>query len=71
MGPWLIFAALLNGAAVALYEVRYRQPHTKSASNATEFDVMRFLPRQGSPLGRDFGTFVATARVTMLGLVPR
>ena len=25
---------------------------------------------QGSPLGRDFGEFVARARVTMLGLVP-
>ncbi|KAK9811852.1 hypothetical protein WJX72_011194 [[Myrmecia] bisecta] len=44
MGPWLLYAALLNGAAIALY--------------------------QGSPLGRDFGQFVAAARVTMLGLVP-
>mmetsp|Transcript_17524 Transcript_17524/g.48917 ORF Transcript_17524/g.48917 Transcript_17524/m.48917 type:complete len:222 (-) Transcript_17524:972-1637(-) len=45
MGPWLIFAALLNGAAVGLY--------------------------QGSPLERGFGEFVASARITMLGLVPR
>mmetsp|Transcript_42051 Transcript_42051/g.109007 ORF Transcript_42051/g.109007 Transcript_42051/m.109007 type:complete len:655 (+) Transcript_42051:796-2760(+) len=44
MGPWLIYASLLNGAAIGLYE--------------------------GSPLGRDFGEFVASARVTMLGLVP-
>eukprot|EP00193_Tetraselmis_chui_P015357 CAMPEP_0177772580 /NCGR_PEP_ID=MMETSP0491_2-20121128/12322_1 /TAXON_ID=63592 /ORGANISM="Tetraselmis chuii, Strain PLY429" /LENGTH=718 /DNA_ID=CAMNT_0019290447 /DNA_START=601 /DNA_END=2758 /DNA_ORIENTATION=+ len=44
MGPWLIYASLLNGAAIGLYE--------------------------GSPLGRDFGEFIASARVSMLGLVP-
>ncbi|KAF6258505.1 hypothetical protein COO60DRAFT_1639067 [Scenedesmus sp. NREL 46B-D3] len=44
MGPWLLYAALLNGASIALY--------------------------QGSPLGRDFGEFVAAARVNVLGLVP-
>jgi acetyl-CoA synthetase len=44
MGPWLIYAALLNDATIALY--------------------------QGSPLGRDFGEFVAHAGVTMLGVVP-
>ncbi|MBM4360355.1 MAG: AMP-binding protein, partial [Deltaproteobacteria bacterium] len=44
MGPWLIYAALLNDATIALY--------------------------QGSPLGRDFGEFIAQAGVTMLGVVP-
>ncbi|WIA40404.1 hypothetical protein OEZ86_013761 [Tetradesmus obliquus] len=44
MGPWLLYASLLNGATIALY--------------------------QGSPLGRDFGEFVAAARVNILGLVP-
>lgn len=44
MGPWLLYAALLNGATIALFT--------------------------GSPLGREFGVFVASARVTMLGLVP-
>ncbi len=44
MGPWLIYASLLNDATLALYE--------------------------GSPLGRDFGAFVADARVSLLGLVP-
>ncbi len=44
MGPWLVFAALLNGATIALF--------------------------QGSPLGRDFGVFVQSAGVSMLGLVP-
>ena len=44
MGPWLLFATLLNGGTIALY--------------------------QGSPLGRDFGQFVAAAGVQVLGLVP-
>ena len=44
MGPWLVFAALLNGATIALF--------------------------QGSPLGREFGVFVQSAGVSMLGLVP-
>ena len=44
MGPWLVFAALLNGATIALF--------------------------QGSPLGRDFGVFIQSAGVSMLGLVP-
>ena len=44
MGPWLIYAGLINRACVALY--------------------------QGAPTGRDFGTFVQDAKVTMLGLVP-
>ncbi|MEZ4751093.1 MAG: AMP-binding protein [Bdellovibrionota bacterium] len=44
MGPWLIFAALINKAAIALC-----------------YDA---------PLGKEFGTFVQKAQVTMLGLVP-
>lgn len=44
MGPWLVFAALLNRASLALYD--------------------------GVPTTREFAQFVASARVTMLGLVP-
>jgi len=44
MGPWLVFAAFINRAAIALYS--------------------------GAPKDRDFGEFVARARVTMLGVVP-
>jgi acetyl-CoA synthetase len=44
MGPWLIFAALINRATIALFD--------------------------GSPLERDYGEFIAQARVTMLGVVP-
>ena len=38
------------------------------ASTADVRDVPRAW--QGSPMGRDFGEFVARARVSMLGLVP-
>ena len=44
MGPWLVFAALINQASIALYS--------------------------GAPKGREFGEFVAKAKVTMLGVVP-
>jgi acetyl-CoA synthetase len=44
MGPWLIFASLINRATIALFE--------------------------GSPLDREFGSFIADAGVTMLGVVP-
>ncbi len=44
MGPWLVFAALINHAAIALFT--------------------------GAPKGREFGEFVARAKVTMLGVVP-
>jgi acetyl-CoA synthetase len=44
MGPWLIYASLVNRATMALYG--------------------------GAPTGRDFGTFVEKARVTMLGVIP-
>ena len=44
MGPWLIYASLINRATIGLY--------------------------YGAPTGRDFGTFVQDAGVTMLGLVP-
>ncbi len=44
MGPWLIFAALINRATIGIYE--------------------------DAPLGRDFGQFIETARVNMLGVVP-
>lgn len=44
MGPWLIFAAFINRASIALYT--------------------------GAPKDRDFGEFVAKAKVTMLGVVP-
>jgi acyl-coenzyme A synthetase/AMP-(fatty) acid ligase len=44
MGPWLVFAALLNKAAIGLF--------------------------LGAPTGRPFCQFVATAHVTMLGVIP-
>lgn len=44
MGPWLIYASLINRGTMALY--------------------------YGAPLGREFGDFIAKARVNMLGLVP-
>ncbi len=44
MGPWLIYASLINGAALALHD--------------------------DAPTGREFGEFVAQARVSMLGVVP-
>ena len=44
MGPWVLYATLLNGGTLALYH--------------------------GAPLGRDFGQFVAAARVEVLGVVP-
>jgi acetyl-CoA synthetase len=44
MGPWLIYASLMNDATIGLFV--------------------------GSPLGRAFGSFVAEAGVTMLGVVP-
>lgn len=44
MGPWLIFAALINKGCIALYT--------------------------GTPANREFGKFIARAKVTMLGVVP-
>ena len=44
MGPWLVFAALLNHASIGLY--------------------------YGTPTGREFGSFVETAKTTMLGVIP-
>ena len=44
MGPWLIYASLINKATIALYD--------------------------GVPTGRDFGGFVQSAKVSMLGVVP-
>lgn len=44
MGPWLIFAALINNACIALYS--------------------------GAPHEKEFGEFVESAGVTMLGVVP-
>jgi acetyl-CoA synthetase len=44
MGPWLIYASLVNRATIALYG--------------------------GAPTGREFGTFVQDAGVTMLGVIP-
>ncbi len=44
MGPWLIFAALINHGTIAVYN--------------------------GLPKDREFGEFVARAKVTMLGVVP-
>lgn len=44
MGPWLIYASLINQAAIALYD--------------------------GAPTTREFGEFIQTAQVTMLGVVP-
>jgi acetyl-CoA synthetase len=44
MGPWLIFAAFINKASIALFS--------------------------GAPKGREFGEFVAKAKITMLGVVP-
>ena len=44
MGPWLIYASLINRATIALYD--------------------------GIPTEREFGEFVQSARVTMLGVVP-
>ena len=44
MGPWVLYATLLNGGTLALYH--------------------------GAPRGRDFGQFVAAARVEVLGVVP-
>jgi acetyl-CoA synthetase len=44
MGPWLIFATLINKGVIALY--------------------------YGVPTGEEFGDFVETAKVNVLGLVP-
>lgn len=44
MGPWLVFAGLINKATIALYE--------------------------GSPTTREFGEFIANAKISILGLVP-
>ena len=44
MGPWLIYASLINQGTIALYD--------------------------GTSTEREFGEFVANARVTMLGVVP-
>ncbi len=44
MGPWLIFATLLNRGTIALFE--------------------------DAPMGAQFGSFVAEAKVNMLGVVP-
>ena len=44
MGPWLIYASLINRATIALYN--------------------------GVPTGREFGTFVQNAKVSLLGVVP-
>lgn len=44
MGPWLIFAALMNKGTLALYEE--------------------------APIDREFGQFIASAKVTHLGVVP-
>lgn len=44
MGPWLIYAALINQATIALYI--------------------------DNPKEREFGDFIARAKVTMLGVVP-
>ena len=82
MGPWLLYAALLNGACIALYQVRHLMtPHALRTHCEWQASWVFFcawsayapallMPVQGSPLGRDFGEFVARARVTMLGLVP-
>ncbi|WP_088893012.1 AMP-binding protein [Leptolyngbya ohadii] len=44
MGPWLIYATLINRGTIALYD--------------------------GAPTTRDYGQFIQTAGVTMLGVVP-
>lgn len=44
MGPWLVFAALINQASIALYP--------------------------DAPKGREFGEYISSARVSILGLVP-
>lgn len=44
MGPWLIFAAFINCAAIVLYN--------------------------SAPKTREFGEFVASTKVTMLGVIP-
>ncbi len=44
MGPWLVFAALINKASIALY--------------------------YGAPMGKEFGSFIQNAKITMLGVVP-
>ncbi len=44
MGPWLIYASLINQAAIALYD--------------------------GAPTTREYGQFIQSAGVTMLGVVP-
>jgi acetyl-CoA synthetase len=44
MGPWLIYATLLNGASMGLY--------------------------YGAPTGRDFGKFVCSSGISILGVVP-
>lgn len=44
MGPWLIYATLINKGTMALY--------------------------YGVPTGREFGEFIQSAKVNMLGLVP-
>ena len=44
MGPWLVFAGLLNQATIGLYS--------------------------GTPMRREFGSFVQNAKTTMLGVIP-
>ncbi len=110
MGPWLLYATLLNGACVTLYHVSERMIcHTAAPGQShTLFQLRptlscaggmcgvtldqwalrhsRFTGRlcdtlcvcvtcvclcvQGAPLGKDFGVFVQTAGVNVLGLVP-
>ena len=82
MGPWLVYAALLNGAAIALFQARGRAallaaPGALGVSSRLQHarHVTGACPpcsqdTQGSPLGREFGVFVERARVSMLGLVP-
>jgi acetyl-CoA synthetase len=44
MGPWLIYASLVNRSAMAILD--------------------------GAPTGREFGQFVADAKISMLGVIP-
>jgi acyl-coenzyme A synthetase/AMP-(fatty) acid ligase len=112
MGPWLVYAALLNGGTIALYQVGSRAPSFGGPAGAKRLwvallyleaaasggdraaegawgrrrvhrteahRIARGAPQlkpapqpqtQGAPLGRDFGDFVESAGVEVLGLVP-
>jgi hypothetical protein len=82
MGPWLLYASLLNGATIALYQVRQKllgfelrlsirivSSCVSETSCATAAQHVAAAV-QGSPLGRELGEFVSAARVNILGLVP-